>query len=191
MIVFRSAADARAQLYGEFPNLANAKWRIKSPCDDNYQCIAWAACQVNREWWPWQLTRYYWPPGFAKFPALTPVPVASFAEVFEKLFGYRQCAGAEFELGYQKIAIYTNGSLGVTHMARQQLLGKRWLSKLGSEEDIVHDTLADVGQGSYGAAVYYMKRSWWSAFTKPGLFPYVWALFRLRVYRAVVSWDLS
>ncbi len=191
MIVFRSAAEAKAQLHLEIPNLATAEWRIQSPYDDNYQCIAWAACRTDRMWWPWDNTRFYWPPGFAKLPTLSPVPVENFAAVFERMFGYRNCPGPEFELGYQKIAIYANGMAGVTHIARQRLLGRRWLSKLGSEEDIVHDTLADVGGTSYGAAVHYMKRSWWTAFAKLCLFRHWWATLKFRIYRAVVPWDLS
>src|SRR5882762_2034584 len=165
-LVFRSAAEARSQLHRELPSLATANWRIKSPVDTNYQCIAWAACKTDRVWWPWDHPRFYWPPGFAKFPVNSPVLAHSFAEVFEKQFGYRTCQGSAFEFGYQKVAIYAN-ALGVTHMARQHFWGHGWLSKLGGEEDIFHSHLADLEgdmapwAGQYGLVAQVLKRSWW------------------------------
>src|SRR5262249_43310373 len=141
-ILFRSAADTRSQLHQTFPLLATAKWRITSPCDNSYQCIAWAACRTDRVWWPWDHPRYYWPPGFAKLPFGSPPPLASFVEVFEGEFGYRPCSSSAFEVGYQKVAIYAN-ALGVTHMARQHFWGRGWLSKLGESEDIVHSSPMD------------------------------------------------
>ncbi len=59
MIVFRSAAEARTMLYPEFTHLPNAKWSIKSPQDNGYQCIAWAACRTDRKWWPWDHPTFY------------------------------------------------------------------------------------------------------------------------------------
>ncbi len=196
MITFRSAAEARDQLHQELPTLRTKRWRIKSPLDTEYQCIAWAACRTDRVWWPWDHPRFYWPPGFRKHPVNSPVPVSDFVEVFEKLFGYQKCASASFELGYQRVAIYEN-MRGATHMARQHFWGRGWLSKLGEEEDIFHleveavegDVAATAGQ--YGVAVQYMKRSWWTALLKLCLFRCVWAALKFRVYRIVVRWDLT
>jgi hypothetical protein len=115
MIVFRSAAEARAQLYQEIPNLASASWSIKSPFDTEYKCIAWAACRTDRVWWPWDHPSCYWPPGFGKLPVNSPVPVAHFAQMFQKKFGYRECANPKFELGYQKVAIYANALAWIIH----------------------------------------------------------------------------
>src|SRR5579863_9394501 len=138
MIVFRSAAEARTALYPHFTHLPNANWSIKSPFDTSYQCIAWAACRTDRQWWPWNHPSFYWPPGFRKYPVGSAVPVADFMAVFQQKFGYQACNSPNFEIGYQKIAIYED-ALGTTHMARQRFLGSGWLSKLGFNEDIVHE----------------------------------------------------
>ena len=194
MLVFRSAAEARLQLHREIPSLATTNWRIKSPLDTNYQCIAWAACRTDRVWWPWDHPSFYWPPGFAKFPVPSPVPIDSFVEMFKKRFGYRECSSPVFEFGYQKVAIYANG-LGVTHMARQHFLGEGWLSKLGGEEDIFHPQLANVegdiapAAGQYGRVTKVMKRSWWSALVKFCLFRCCWAALKFWLYRKVIPWD--
>jgi hypothetical protein len=196
MIVFRSASEARPLLNRVFSNLATARWSFNSPKDTGYQCIAWAACQTKRIWWPWDHPNYYWPPGFAKLPIFSSVPVAHFAEMFEKRFGYQKCDESAYEIGYQKVAIYANAT-GVTHMARQHFFGNRWLSKLGEEEDIIHEKTSDI-EGSvnpmantYGVASYYMRRSWLTALRTGCIFRCLWATFRFRLYRLVVPWDLK
>ncbi len=168
MIVFRSAAEARQQLYQLFQSLPTASWRIRSPYDTSYKCIAWAACRTNRVWWPWDHPACYWPSGFRIFPTGDPVPVNCFVEMFEKKFGYMRCDNPNFEFGYQKVAIYANDG-GATHMARQHFGGRGWLSKLGEGEDIVHEKLEDI-QGDmataaqqYGEVAQVLKRSWWTA----------------------------
>jgi hypothetical protein len=196
MIAFRSAAEARNQLHKEIPSLADANWFIRSPLDTEYQCIAWAACRTDRVWWPWDHPKFYWPRGFTKFPVFSPVPVDSFAEMFEKRFGYRPCESTAFEFGFQKIAIYANLA-GVTHMARQHLFGPRWLSKLGEEEDIIHPKLSDI-EGNieplaqqYGKVAMIMRRSWWTAFVKLCLLRCCWAATKFWLYRRVMRWDLT
>jgi hypothetical protein len=117
-------------------------------------------------------------------------------EVFEKRFGYYACDNPSFELGYQKVAIFAN-ALGVTHMARQHLLGRGWLSKLGSAEDVLHQLATDVEgdyaatANGYGLIAQYMKRSWWAALVRVCLLRCMWASFRFWVYRVVVRWDLK
>lgn len=117
------------QLY--FPNLRNGS-AITSPPTAHYNCIAWAANDAKRRWWP-QPGDWYWPRPHNN--------VASVTE-FEQVF---------FELGYtiaplddslvptcEKIAIYVSNLTGlVTHMARQLPTG-RWTSKLGPQWDIEH-----------------------------------------------------
>ena len=82
-------------------------------------------------------------------------------------------------------------------MARQHLLGWGWLSKLGVEEDIVHQNLADVEgdvaamAGQYGAVAQYMKRSWGTALVKLCLFRCFWSALKFRFYRTVLPWDLT
>ena len=196
MIVFRSAPEARAQLCQEIPNLSAATWSINSPLDTEYQCIAWAACRTDRIWWPWDDPSCYWPPEFSKFPVPSDVPVAHFVQMFEEKFGYRKCDNAAFEFGYQKVAIFAN-ALGVTHMARQHFLGRGWLSKLGREEDIVHQKVTDV-QGvmapaaqQYGIVAQYLKRNWWTALVTLCLFRCMWSSLKFRFYRLAIPWDLK
>lgn len=164
---FRPSLRARADLQAQCPNLLYADWSIRSPFDDSYQCIAWAACDTARQWWPNR--DYYWPEGL---PTIDPPEIATieyFIEGFARL-GYRMCTSRDFEVGYQKVAIYAN-DVGVTHMARQHFWGRCWLSKIGPLEDIRHRRLEDV-EGStselayeYGEVVQLLRRSWWSALT--------------------------
>lgn len=113
-------------------------------------------------------------------------PVEYFIQGFQ-LLGYQPCDNAAFEVGYQKVAIYAN-ALGVTHMARQHLLGRGWLSKVGVLEDIFHPNLSDL-EGhpwpfapGYGLVVQVLKRSWWAA-AKFGLLRGLWASFKFWVCR--------
>lgn len=196
MIVFRSAAEARVQWHQEIPNLRTANWRISSPVDTQYQCIAWAACRTNRVWWPWDHPSFYWPAGFPKLPVNSPVPIDHFSNMFKRRFGYRECNSPTFEFGYQKVAIFSNG-LGVTHMARQHFFGRGWLSKLGTGEDILHEEVGDVAGDinpmarEYGVVAQILKRSWWTALIKLCLFHSCWSALRFRVYRTVIRWDLT
>jgi hypothetical protein len=193
MIVFRSAAQARIEFDRAFPQLAaRTDWRIKSPWDDSYQCIAWAACRTDHVWWPWDHPRFYWPPGYHRFPVYSPVPVDAFVEVFEQEFGYQQCGSRNFEFGYQKVAIFAN-ALGATHMSRQRFFGRGWLSKAGCMEDIVHCDLTDVqghmaaAANTYGEVAQVMKRSWWAALIRLCLFRCWWSILRFWLYRRLIS----
>lgn len=194
---FRPASHVRADLVTQFPNLADVKWFIKSPFDDAYQCIAWAAAYTDRDMWP-SASPYRWFPNPHLPLATIPeeAPVDYFIQGF-RLLGYEPCNDRTFEFGYQKIAIYAN-DLGVTHMARQHFAGRGWLSKLGHWEDIVHLSLEDV-QGDmsataweYGEVTQVLKRSWWTALIKLCLFRSSWAALRFWLYRlAHPSWILS
>ena len=154
----------RAELEAIFPNLAKADWAPKSPFDATYQCIAWAACETHRKWWPIDNPpECHWPPG---------IPLDDTIECFVSAFatlGYKRCGTASFEFGYQKVAIYANDLMIVRHMARQHLFGKGWLSKIGDYEDIFHRELSDIETDSspmsfgYGKVKQVLKRPWWRA----------------------------
>jgi len=176
---------ARASLQAEFPNLAKSDWTVRSPFDDSYQCIAWAAGCTDRSWWPNR--DYYWPAGL---PTIDPPEIATtdhFILGFETL-GYEPCETGAFEIGYQKLAVYAN-EVGVTHMARQHFLGRGWLSKLGNLEDIFHRELRDIEgstsamAGEYGEVVQFLRRTWWAA-AKYGLLRTWWAGLRFWLLRA-------
>lgn len=187
-VIFRTDAEARQELQQMVPELSRGEWKITSPFDTRYQCIAWAACRTDRFWWPWDSPMCYWPPGFPKYTVGTPVSAQYFADVFEKRFGYRQCQTPAFEFGYQKVAIYAN-ALGATHMARQHLWGKGWLSKLGVWEDVVHSEPTHVCgsidplAGEYGVVALYMKRPWWRAVATLCIFRLLKQAIRLQMIR--------
>ncbi len=186
--VFRPAILVRAELEATFRNLANVRWSIKSPYDDTYQCIAWAACRTDRKWWPVDIfpqppAHFYWP--------VEPVDetVDSFVQALATL-GYNPCENSSFEFGYQKLAIYAADDMSVRHMARQEFFGRGWLSKPGKLEDILHPDLASIegdpsptSLNEYGRVRQILKRTWWSAFIRLCLFRCLWAAFKFWLYR--------
>jgi len=125
-----------------------------SPQDLNYNCIAWAAGEKHRRWWPTKLGGYWWP------PQLPPDEETqqNFISAFE-LLGYRVCKHSKLESGLEKVAIYIDSQGVPTHMARQIESGV-WWSKCGVRgEDIKHKTLAALeGTNGYGKAVVFLKR---------------------------------
>lgn len=107
-----------------------------SPASLEYNCIAWAAGETDRWWWPDSMGLSYWPEGVPRRET-----VDAFVQAYRTL-GYESCDSQSPEFGVEKIAIYVN-DLGLrrpTHAARQLPSGK-WTSKLGRREDIDHDGL--------------------------------------------------
>ena len=175
--LYRSDEEARVAFIAEFPKLDSAKWSIKSPWDDDYQCIAWAECYIDRKSWPG--SGYIWPERLPRADPPEAAPKDHFIQRFA-LLGYKPCGlDDSFEVGYQKVAIYANDQ-GVTHMARQHLLGRGWLSKPGVMEDILHANLEDIEgdtsklAGQYGEVTLVLKRTWLSALVRLCLFRCLW-----------------
>jgi hypothetical protein len=143
----------------DFPNLNNSNHNITSSPTKTYNCIAWAAGDDNRWWWPHPqliiLGEVYWPP-----TAPCECNIKSFIAAFN-IYGYFQCLNGLFESGYEKIAIYTksdpSGNVIPTHAARQ-LSDGTWTSKLGECEDINHMKDIDLNGPRYGAVYCYLKR---------------------------------
>lgn len=134
----------------QFPKLRLHGYRITSSEDQRYNCIAFAAGDQQRFWWPNGVKPYYWPAGFPLVET-----VENFVHVFESL-GYESCESAELEPGFQKVAIYALGS-APKHAARQTAEGK-WLSKLGPNVDIEHNTLDALTGLTYGAVARLLRR---------------------------------
>jgi hypothetical protein len=131
-----------------FRNLRVGRYELKSPQTRIYNCIAWAAKETHRRWWP---IGGYWPLN---------VPREETVECFIMAFGtleYEPCTNAKHEKGFEKVAIYIDSSGTPTHMARQLESG-RWTSKLGSLEDIEHETLHEVEGDDYGRATKILRR---------------------------------
>lgn len=140
----------RAWLVTNYPNLLKEAHEKTSDDTPQYNCIAWAASENFRWWWPQFHPYAYW-------PSAIPNEVTSdtFTAVFNGL-GYEPCDDGRLEDGYEKVVIYElNGK--PTHMARQEASGT-WTSKLGPQIDIRHATPQGIENGEYGTAVKYMKR---------------------------------
>lgn len=135
------------ELLRTFPSLPPRTDIITSPPTRSYNCIAWAARDSERCWWP--ADGYYWPPDA---PRATTIP--AFIEAFRSL-GYEVCATGDLEPGLEKVALYANQSTP-THAARQ-LPDGFWTSKLGELEDIRH-VLEQVEGDSYGHVVKFLSR---------------------------------
>ena len=127
-----------------------SEYTVTSDATVDYNCVAWAAESADAWWWP--NDQYYWPEGIARRETL---------EAFQQLFesrGYQACDSAVLESGFEKVAIYTNAAGVPTHASRQ-LPDGRWTSKMGSEEDITHESLSAVTGRQYGRPTLFLKRS--------------------------------
>lgn len=130
-----------------FPALRASGFEVTSPATPAYNCIAWAAGENGRWWWPNPFG--YWPDG---------VPVEETVEAFVlayRTLGYEPCADGELEAGYEKVAIFSlNGK--PTHAARQLPDGK-WTSKLGMQVDLSHG-LGALNGPQYGEPTSFVRR---------------------------------
>jgi len=129
--------------------LAN-RWRETSPNDVRYNCIAWAAGDVQHFWWP--LNGGFWPASVARV-----LDLATFVDAYATL-GYTPCGNGSFEIGTEKIAIYCASNGEPTHAARQIDSGL-WTSKLGQSWDIEHSTPSGVEGPLYGSTTQFLGRS--------------------------------
>jgi hypothetical protein len=141
----------RLYLERKFPNLAIYAYEPESERTDEYNCIAWAANDTERWWWPVDSPDAYWP--------IEPriVEKESFIAVF-KMLGYEEY-GSNFALesDLEKVALYLNANGKPEHMARQIESGI-WTSKLGQGWDIVHHTLEGLEGAVYGQAAIALRR---------------------------------
>jgi hypothetical protein len=139
-----------------FPGLRGQPFRITSPRDRAYNCIAWAAGDDRKWWWPDPDGEDAWPSGVTRTET-----VEAFQEAFAAL-GFAVCAHDLFEVGFEKIALFALD--GTPKHAARQLPTGRWSSKLGVREDIEH-ALHDLSGAVYGSVVLIMKRP---AAVRPG-----------------------
>lgn len=132
--------DVLPFLLRDFPQLSEANARLTSPRDPGYNCIAWAAGDTSRWWWP-QSQAYR--PAEAPREETVQAFMAAYA-----ILGYIRESGPELESGIRKIAIYASTNGQPTHAARQ-LPDGWWTSKLGRNVDIAHELYALEGP-AYG-----------------------------------------
>jgi hypothetical protein len=134
-----------------FPALRQVGFEITSPRDQRYNCVAWAAGDVTRWWWPAESPFAYWPPGADREES-----VASFIQAFA-ILGYERALSGDLEPQFEKVAIFASNDGIPTHMARQ-LRDGTWTSKLGSLEDITHPEVSGVEGADYGIVVVFLRR---------------------------------
>jgi len=132
-----------------FPHLEASLARRTSDKTPRYNCIAWAAGDHRRKWWPNAGKEAFWPHSVAGNAT-----TAAFVDAF-RTKGYTECADGTLEPGHEKVALYVDGN-AVRHAARQLVDGK-WTSKLGDGPDIEHEIL-DVEGPLYGKATVFLKR---------------------------------
>lgn len=145
----------RQQIENAYPRLQGTSFEQTSPPTEKYNCVAWAAKDETRTWWPW--SSYYWPSNIPRVET-----VLAFTQAFATL-GYQPCEHGELEERYEKVAIYVDEMMTPTHMARQ-LDNGQWTSKLGDWDDITHDLDGLTGPANelgvpYGQVVRYLKRA--------------------------------
>lgn len=123
---------------------------VTSQITDTYNCIAYAAGDTSRKWWP--SGRAYWPGRVGK-QSFDPT-----LQVFQTAFatlGYVPCSSPALEDGYEKVALY--GKAGEITHAAIQLPSGYWSSKLGDHADVEHD-LEQIAGALYGNVVAYLRR---------------------------------
>jgi hypothetical protein len=145
---------SESQIAASFPRLKEHGFTVTSPEDTRYNCIAWAAGDDTRWWWPGVLAQviggYYWPISNAR------ETIGHFEAAFATL-GYARCQTDDYEPGYEKVAIYVDAGGSPTHAARQTDDGG-WVSKLGRLEDISHPDIGGVSGESYGEVGVILRR---------------------------------
>src|SRR5437899_11837645 len=122
------------QLEKDIPNLKGTGYD-KHPISPQtrgrkgYNCIAFAAGDDTRRWWPHpDKISFYWPPHLLReFPGTE--TLGNFIHAF-KWKGYTRCKNGYLKKGIEKVAIFMNNNRP-THAARQLESGL-WMSKFGN-----------------------------------------------------------
>jgi len=97
-------------LESSFPGLRGSGYRVTSPSDPAYNCLAWAARDGGHWWDPASESGYYWPPEIPRVLSLTTV-----GAVFSRS-GFLPCSDPGLDPGFEKIAIYANEHDSPTHV---------------------------------------------------------------------------
>jgi hypothetical protein len=141
-----SKNEACVRLRLDFPGLNESDFEITSPVDRQYNCIAWAANDNARWWWP--DPNAYWPTNRSD------VTIGNFEEAFATL-GYTRGETDSSPAVVERLLLYLNNGVP-THAARQ-LENGMWAAKLGQAWDVEHQKSAFCG-GAYGEASIMFER---------------------------------
>lgn len=139
----------RNQLLAKYPGLQQGHFRITSPTDPSYNCLAFAAYDTRRCWHPSSFGGLHWPDG-----ALADDTLDGWISAYQHL-GFVPNTSPDLEEGMEKLAIYADRELPL-HVARQ-LPNGLWTSKLGPREDIEHE-LAGLEGAEYGRVAVLLAR---------------------------------
>jgi hypothetical protein len=116
------------------PKLKRENYRITSDHSIRYNCVAWALGE-NRRWYQvGSEPHWYWPAGVPKDGTFE-----SYVALFTRI-GFSPCDSAEWEAGYEKVALYADDEGVFKHVAKMKD-AETWMSKVGSLDDIEHRTL--------------------------------------------------
>lgn len=142
------------EIEGDFPLLQSGGYKLTSPSTTDYNCFAWALGRTDVWFSPVAIGGYYWPENLPKN-----TDPATMIDLYHREGGFETCGDGTPEDGFEKVALYVNNNV-VTHAARQ-ISSAEWTSKLGSMEDIDHDSV-DSLEGSapldYGKATLFLRR---------------------------------
>lgn len=139
-------AEEEWQLTVLFPGLRDSTFKITSPPDSTYNCVAWVIGTTN-EWWEPRYREGTWPDHIPQERTVA-ATILALASV-----GYEECDDGLIEENAEKVAIYGVGSQFL-HVAKQLPSG-RWSSKLGRAWDIEHELEALTSAANQGGAVQY------------------------------------
>lgn len=137
------------------PDLTADNCAVTSSKNNGYNCIAFAAGDDTRWWWPVPLRGInYWPKGISREETL---------EAFIAAFGtqgFTPCADGSLRDGIEKVALFAKraGAALIPTHAAVQLESGQWMSKMGVLEDITHTTCNAVRGPIYGDVVQFLAR---------------------------------
>jgi hypothetical protein len=131
-----------------FPGLVGSDYSKTSEVDPQYNCFAFAVHDTRQYWQKIAVRGYYW-------PLERDDRIQDWVRALE-LNNFKETDNWDLEAGFEKGSIYVlDGS--PEHVARQLEDGK-WVSKIGSYEDIMHASLEALKGGEYGEPRIVMKR---------------------------------
>lgn len=144
---YKAALDA---VMVKLPGTASAL-RITSPETPRYNCVAFAAGDMSRWWWPDEIGIAFWPSGCLRLASLQ-----AFQMAFETV-GYELCGSSDYDPTKDRVAIFHKDH-SPTHAARQIHPSGMWASKLGRWYDVEHAVEGVCGQ-CYGQIAFLMERT--------------------------------
>lgn len=131
-----------------FPNSEKEPFLITSPETKTYNCLGWALGDAE-QWWEADEDSH-WLPDLPENDHISTIVL-----LFQK-FDFEICTESSFEMGFQKIALFSLDSIVCTYVARQ-LDNGFWTSKLGVSYDVQHSLPAIEG-GMYGNVYAFLKK---------------------------------